>query len=552
MDGSKMPLDGLAWVVQIFPERLPPILMKLRTVISLLASPLLLQGAKAQYVVDQDLGDLNASTPRTIVANTAASSGSPARDEAQFHSAGTNQGRVWGNERVFQFELTEPAILTLSTNGAGDIVGDPDFILLEGLSVAFDPDRAKYEALDALGAAFMDVDGPQTESLGAFFPGTYYIAVENYEGTDFEVSDPSHSYSNSSCTVQLEALSADAEDFWGYLGVVAGDGSTLYFETLDSTLDTAIAVFNASGTLLIENDDASETDTQSVIALADGLPSGTYYLAVGGKGTDFSGGLDNMVAGPSVEGDFILTHSLGESFSPESVNGVIDLTYDQSSIRVFEFFVGPKTPESFTSIGEIALEDEPFDFDLLDSDFDTQLTIYDSQGFWIYFNDDFEYSDDGDDTNDTFQSFLELDEGLPAGTYYVVITGYNNDILDGFSVFPDSEGTDSGSYELKFPGGTRSGGLASGGQVWFQFTIGEVVSPPVDIEVTAVEVVGDQLTLEWVAQPNAVYQVYSSTTGGSFTLVPGQDAILTDTTTFTIDGSGEPVKLFQIREVIPN
>lgn len=119
-----------------------------------------------------------------------------------------------------------------------------------------------------------------------------------------------------------------------------------------------------------------------------------------------------------------------------------------------------------------------------DTEMDTQLQLFDSSGFGILGNDDHGGACTGTPGGD-FQSCLDLSAGLAAGTYYLAITGFNNDALDASNnlIFPCLFGTsdqcaadplagplagwgdatpsdDTSSYTINFSAATSDGGPA--------------------------------------------------------------------------------------------
>lgn len=122
--------------------------------------------ANAQFVVDTDLGTLGLGTYSLSGDTTGAG------DEAQNYPDLTNTAFIWVEDVVFQFTTTEETTYQLINNGT--ILGDPDFFLLDSLSVT------AGLADGALAADFLDggADGGET-ILSA---GTYYVSVDAFGG----------------------------------------------------------------------------------------------------------------------------------------------------------------------------------------------------------------------------------------------------------------------------------------------------------------------------------------------------------------------------------
>ena len=113
---------------------------------------------------------------------------------------------------------------------------------------------------------------------------------------------------NVTCTGQTdtETQTLDCDSALFYRVVYDGVSPGFSLDTLDSpnNIDTEIALFDASGRLIAENDQFGSTN-QSKLELSD-LDAGTYYLAVAGWNTIFGDGFfvqqisDSFIPGPVV------------------------------------------------------------------------------------------------------------------------------------------------------------------------------------------------------------------------------------------------------------
>ena len=127
-------------------------------------------------------------------------------------------------------------------------------------------------------------------------PGTYYVAVSEH-GDDNVIYDYTLVVAGTSCISEIEpnddyTLADSLGNLPGDLcatGTIAVIGDLDYYTfevtytmyvTLwtDTTEDTEIALFDAYGNTLAENDDVSAGDTSSWIGID--LMAGTYYVAV--------------------------------------------------------------------------------------------------------------------------------------------------------------------------------------------------------------------------------------------------------------------------------
>lgn len=423
--------------------------------------------ALGDYVVDEDLGVVGPGEV-SLVGSTVGGNNNSVYPKGIFTDGPSLN---WGNEVVFRFELLEPATLSLTSNS---IFGDADFFLLDGLATSIDLQSGKLSADNAIAAALLDGFPPETEPLPAMMPGVYYIVVEHFLGRDGQVFPGDTDFD-----VTLTVGETDAFDFPIDLGHVARAGSPITFDTLGSAFDTELAVYDEFGALLAENDDAGG-GTESAVTFPDGLSAGFYYVVLAGSDTVFSP--DFVVSSGGETGAWIFNFPLGPNFGPGLEFGDTDPAFVATETQVFTFLI-EDAPLGVIDLGTIAQEDAPFSIDTIGSSFDTQLGIYDSEGFLLDFNDDIDFN------GGNYLSRLNFPAGLLAGEYFLALAGYPNFYGDGFFVTVDTRiagSSEGGNFILNHPMGPTNGSIAPSSQEWFSFTVG---MPSVEgIRLTSVEV----------------------------------------------------------------
>ena len=95
------------------------------------------------------------------------------------------------------------------------------------------------------------------------------------------------------------------------LGKIADAGVPFEIHTLESLVDTEIAVFDEFGFLFYTNDDANAAVLQSLIEFPAGLTEGTWYAVVGGYNHSFADGFEAVPSGQTAGGTYSLTHPNG-------------------------------------------------------------------------------------------------------------------------------------------------------------------------------------------------------------------------------------------------
>ena len=256
----------------------------------------------ADLIVTQDLGILEIGSTTSITGDTATGT----NNADTYFPVVSPEDPNWGNELVFQFTLTSEASVSLTSNA---LTGDPDAFLLSGTGTEVDPLSGKKIATGSLSFLYLDSAPPANGSFGTFIPGTYYLSVDSFIGFDGNINagDATFDYTLS---VNEPIPVPSAID----LGVLGDESDSFTIDTFRSTLpsgDTELGLFDASGQLLFENDDANGT-LQSQLAI-EFFPAGEYYIAVGEFDTSFSPGFNAIGAGATgaVGGRFFLNHPNG-------------------------------------------------------------------------------------------------------------------------------------------------------------------------------------------------------------------------------------------------
>ena len=270
-----------------------------------------LQLGKAELVVTQDLGVLEPDSSKVLTGDTVLG----ANNCDIYSIIGTNSPNIGGNEIVYQFTVNETMTMNMTN------------ISLTGIPVIFllnDPETTtNAEGLrQAKALSLLVMDESETLTVGMVPPGTYYISIDTFAG------DANFLYT-------LTATSGSFPDNITELGVIAEENAPFTLDTIGNTIDTEMAVWTEFGVLYDENDDAlldfdgdGFSDVfQSQINIT-GLPSGTYYLAVGSYDTTWGA----------------LTFEGGDE------GGTLTLNYGPTPVGVLE-----PTPAENSVTGELAI-----------------------------------------------------------------------------------------------------------------------------------------------------------------------------------------------------
>ena len=196
------------------------------------------------------------------------------RNNAQaYPGSNANTALDWGNEIVYQFELQTSGQVQITTIS---VDGDPDFFLLSSLATEFDAALGKTVALDALDSFFLDGAPPLTDTFldsTPLDPGVYYLVIDSYQlGTD----------ANFTIDLTVGDLPPPPPPpvlDTSPLGSIVEPNVAFALDTFGSDFDTEIGVYDATGNLIANNDDA--IDLQSEVTFPVGLPAGSYRIAIG-------------------------------------------------------------------------------------------------------------------------------------------------------------------------------------------------------------------------------------------------------------------------------
>ncbi len=263
------------------------------------------------------------------------------------------------------------------------------------------------------------------------------------------------------------------------LGVLGDQETVFIFDTLQSSIDTEIALFYPDGRLGAENDDFNET-LQSGLGFRN-VPPGTWYIVVGQYDTTFADGF-SATGGPA--GSIIaLTVNANETTRAR---------IQQTGVVWFSFETRPQAV-SLGSLGDGSL---PVQFSTLGSTIDTEMALYSPEGELLTENDDF---------NGTVQSGITA-VNLGEGTHYIAVGQYDTIFREGFSVLAPAA---AANFRLNY-GENQSiqGALPADGVQWFSFEIAPRVVP--EVALAEVWFSGGRINMNWQTNAGVRYRVQRS------------------------------------------
>jgi hypothetical protein len=343
-------------------------------------------------------------------------------------------------------------------------------------------------------------------------------------------------------------------DFLINLGPLTTVDTPFQLDTLGSDFDTELNVFDIDGIVVGSNNDAAGT-AQSLIHFPIGLRRGRYYAVVSGYQTTFDTPLVGGVAGAM--GEWRFRHSNGQNFAPETFVGtttdtdpetgepvayldtqyftftVVDDPFDLFGEAVVDLSPDPATPlveglAPFTldTLGSLRLDEASMTF----VDYDTELALYDSEGYLLVRNDDI--PDPASTPENPLpgiapQSQLTFDDGLLPGTYFLVLAGYNRLFFDGYLEgsdkleFGDSLG---GEAVLNFRLGSTLVSstpvtVPTDEAVWFKFDVGPGPPEQIDFKSLIYDRLAQTFDMTWFSKTDKTYRV-ETTFGGTGLWVP--------------------------------
>ena len=251
--------------------------------------------------------------------------------------------------------------------------------------------------------------------------------------------------------------------------------------------------------------------------------------------TEISGGL-NRTPG-------LLSIALLDGPPPETET-FIPLTRGTYYISVDNFASREDIDSTFTynlnlsspvNIGSIATGNTPFTIDTLNSDFDTELAIWDVDGNPIAENDNLE----GGGQQSQITSM-----GLPSGTYHATVVGNSSNFLSGFVI--TGAANENGNFVFNYGTGTQTGSLAQGEVAVFTFEIAPAIPPVADGTTLILDGSDLFLTTRFPYQANSVLSLQTSTDLTNWR-TPGTN----NTPNFTIERSYTDPDFWNIRSLLP-
>ncbi len=374
--------------------------------------------AFAQIAVDADLGTLLGGTTTNIT--DPGDDGSIAGNSEAYNTpndgAATAYRTYIAKEWVYQFTITEDSTISIFNN-LSDLVADRDYFLANGLNVALETlDTGDWlTAQDSLDFIDGDFGVPGETFEGGPYPaGTYYLIIDEFTGGDGSLAPGAGGIFDVDLIIETFVPPSEPTVFTD-LGIIGDSGSVTSFELCGSDFDTEMAVYDANGNLIANNDDFC--GLQSGLDL--GLQPGTYWAAVAGFNTTFDNG---WVASGSGRDFGISSGSFGSAPIADAVDP------DVVNYYRFEIEMGTVTPPTAIDLGDVATTADTFSIDSFGSDFDTELGLWDSSGTLLANN---------DDAGGVLQSEI-AGLNLAEGTYYFSISPFNTDFGDLFGASTSS------------------------------------------------------------------------------------------------------------------
>ena len=245
---------------------------------------------------------------------------------------------------------------------------------------------------------------------------------------------------NDQTDTETQTLDCDSALF--YRVVYDGAASCFSLDTLDSPndIDTEIALFDATGMLIAQNDQSNGTN-QSLLEF-DGLDAGTYYLAVAGWNTIFADGF--------------FVQQVADNFDPGQV---VVTARSGAGAPINDNWNSPSTPiadPDFTVTGTNVKASTQDDEQQLEN---TGSTV------WWFFDADVVGTVTIDTFGSNFNTQLHIYEFAPAFEDLIPIV--NNDDSGGLQSQVTFEATAGTCYEVRVGGfrGTGQNGAGAEGEI---------------------------------------------------------------------------------------
>ena len=286
--------------------------------------------------------------------------------------------------------------------------------------------------------------------------------------SDPPVAQTTTDHGNSRTTATPAALGDDLpgtidtpadEDYFSFT-IDATTGTTDVWLYTTGDTDTHGHLYNSSGTQLAANNDSFHPNGLTNFEIRAVLNVGTYYLRVKGFTSSSSG--PYMLHARAAQAP-------GESFSTATM---ITPTSDGALApgRIPERFVSDDDPhENYFTFVLSSFADV---FITSTGDRDTRVKLYDSAKMLLTENDDSRLTRPNEFLS-IGREFL-LREGLPAGTYYIVVTHYADD-TGPYSVFiqtvPERGASRQEATEISLTSNRAGTIISPGGYNYFSFTL---------------------------------------------------------------------------------
>lgn len=277
--------------------------------IPLLSMPNWAAAQLSDMTVNFDLGVLPVGSSTALIGDT---STDPEGSEVQtYFGVGAIGGFLWGNEEVYQIELTQPSVLQSTRVSTAE---DTHLIVLDGLERT--TTLSGYTAASN-GVAWFNHSANQVGSI-VLDPGTYYLSATESQGFNSAYTPSTPAELGGAYNILIDILAtptaADIRSIALDLGAIVAEGEELSLTTFGSEItDTELAVYNAAGMLVAENDDAG-AGFQSGIQFSDGLAKGEYFAAVGSFDSIFGTSYFSTSSG-SNGGGVVLNYPGGQALS---------------------------------------------------------------------------------------------------------------------------------------------------------------------------------------------------------------------------------------------
>lgn len=375
--------------------------------------------------------------------------------------------------RIFDSEGNE---LTFDDNDDANFIGDSN----TDSAIAFVPATAgKYYigVSDAGNLEYDPVNGRTNFSSNVTSPfsttGSYDLNIEivsivsdeDADNTLTEAIDSNVSSTGETSTVLTDSIDSKSDvDLYSFQ-LDAGDGVTLDLNaaTQDSDLDSYLRLFDSQGNELAFDDD----DDNNIVAentTADSLlnfvadTSGEYYIGVSSEGNSAYDSVNGSTNFSNTSGFSTGNYELAIDISPVVADSDVDNTISeavdtgvgstQKQSTIINDAIAPVADVDLYKFQLNAGDSITLDIDAAtqDSELDSILRLFDSEGNEIVNNDDGIADNETSSTDSMLEFTAEID-----AEYYVGVSSFPNfeyDPINGSTNFSNDLGTSSGDYDL--------------------------------------------------------------------------------------------------------